>query len=215
MREPDVTLTDFGLAAECAVCAAFLGFTPTRSKGLRTASLGFFVFQGLAAAAGGTVHGYCPDVQLPGCQFLWQLTLLSIGLTAFFGWMLAAGLLATGNAGRWLALAAVPQIALYAMLVIVVTQQFWIAFTIYLPTALLLLAAFCREWWIGHRFLAVGAIGLALSFLSSFVQFMRIGIHPDYFNHNALAHVVQAVALVLIFLGIRSVVGSDVAAPSA
>jgi hypothetical protein len=215
MREPDVTLTDFGLAAECAVCTALLGFMPTRSTGLRMGSLGFFVFQGLAAAAGGTVHGYCPDMQSPGCQFLWQFTLLSIGVAAFFAWMLAAGLLATGNAGRWLALVAVPQIAIYATMVILVTQQFWIAFTIYLPAALLLLAAFCRGWRTGHRFLVVGAIGLVLSFLSSFIQFRRIGIHPDYFNHNALAHVVQAVALVLIFLGIRAVVGSDVGAPTA
>jgi hypothetical protein len=214
MREPAVTLTDFWLAAECAVCAALLGFAPARKNGRRTGSVGYFVFQGLAAAAGGTVHGYCSDMQMPECLLLWQLTLLSIGLAAFFGWMLAAGLLATGNAGRWLVLLAVPQIAVYATMVVLVTQQFWIVFTIYLPAALLLLAAFCRGGWNGHRFLAVGAIGLILSFLSSFVQFMRIGIHPEYFNHNALAHVIQAIALVLIFLGMRSVVGSDDFAPA-
>ena len=84
------------------------------------------------------------------------------------------------------------------------TQKFWIAFTIYLPAALLLLSGFCRgAWRDGHRFLLLGASGSVLSFLSSFLQFMRIGIDSVYFNHNALAHVVQAVALVLLLTGIR------------
>jgi hypothetical protein len=208
MGEPDVTLTDYGLAAECAFCAAFLGFTPTGWKALRSAGFCFFIFHGIAAATGGTVHGFCPEMESLGCQFLWQLTLQSIGLAAFSTWILAAGVLATGRAGRWLALAAFPQIVLYSTMVLLFTRQFWIAFTIYLPAALLLLAAFCRAGWHGHRFLLVGASGSVLSFVSSFIQFMRIGIDPVYFNHNALAHVVQAVALALIFLGIRSVVGS-------
>jgi hypothetical protein len=38
---------------------------------------------------------------------------------------------------------------------------------------------------------------------------MGIGIDPVYFNHNALAHSVQAVALALIFLGARYAVGSN------
>ena len=109
-----------------------------------------------------------------------------------------------------LALAAIPQCAPYSMMVLLITQEFWVAFTIYLPAALLLLAGFCRAvWYQGQRFLIVGAAGSVLSFMSSFIQFMRIGIDPVYFNHNALAHVVQAVALVLLFLGIRSVLFSD------
>jgi len=209
MSEPDVTLTDYGLAVECAVFAALLGLTPTGRKGLRTAGMCFFIFLGLSAATGGTVHGFCPEKQSPACQFLWQLTLQSIGLAAFSTWILGAGILVAGRTGRWLALAAVPQIALYSTMVLLFTQEFWIVFMIYFPAALLLLAGFCRAVWRdGHRFLLVGASGSVLSFVSSFIQFMRIGIDPVYFNHNALAHVVQAVALVLIFLGIRSVAGS-------
>jgi hypothetical protein len=209
MSEPDVTLTDYGLALECAVCAAFLGLTPTVCKGLRSAGMFFFIFLGLSAVTGGTVHGFFPEKQSPEGQFLWQLTLQAIGLAAFSTWILGAGLFATGRAGRWLALAAVPQIALYSTMVLLITQEFWIAFTIYLPAALLLLAGFCRgAWRDGHRFLLVGASGSVLSFVSSFIQFMKIGIDPVYFNHNALAHVVQGVALALICVGIRHAVGS-------
>src|SRR5437016_2062948 len=123
MSEPDVTLTDYGLALECAVCAAFLGLTPTVSKSLRSAGMFFFIFMGLSAATGGTIHGFFPEKQSPECRFLWQLTLQSVGLAAFSTWILGAGLFASGRTGRWLALAAIPQIALYSMLVLLMTQE--------------------------------------------------------------------------------------------
>ncbi len=209
MSEPDVTLTDYALALECAVCAAWLGLTPTSRRGLRNAAVLFFVFLGCSAATGGTVHGFYPDEGSPGYQFLWQMTLQAVGWASFSTWVLGAGIFATGRSGRWLALAGIPQIALFSALALLFTQEFWIVFTIYLPAALLLLAGFCRAGWCGeHRFLLVGATGSVLSFVSSFLQFMRIGIDPIYFNHNALAHVVQAVALALICLGARYAVSS-------
>jgi hypothetical protein len=208
MLEPDVTLTDYVLSVECMVCGALLGRTPTDGKWLRTAGICFFIFFGLSAATGGTVHGFCPEVQSPTCQFLWRLTLEGIGLAAFAAWILGAGFLATGRTGHWLAFAALPQIAVYNVLLFLVTWEFWVVFTIYLPAALLLLAGFCR---VGRerRFAQVGAVGSVLSFVSSFLQFLKIGIDPVYFNHNALAHVVQGIALALMFLGIRAAVHAD------
>lgn len=207
MSEPDVTLTDYGLAIECAICAVLLGLTASNRKGLRTAGMCFFVSLGLGAVIGGTVHGFCPDRESPACALLWKLTLESVGLAAFSAWTLGANTVASGRAGHWLALAAIPQIVIYCPLAFLVTQEFWVAHAIYVPAALLLLAGFCRGGWEGHRFLLVGAAGSVLSLLSSFLQFMRIGIDPVYFNHNALAHVVQAVALALIYRGIRFVIG--------
>jgi hypothetical protein len=113
LSEPDVTLTDYGLAVECAVCAAFLARTPTGRNGLRTAGSCFFLFLGLSAATGGTVHGFCAGLRTAECRLLWQLTLESLGLVAFSTWVLGAGVLARGHTGRWLAFAAVPQVALY------------------------------------------------------------------------------------------------------
>lgn len=210
MSEPDVTLTDYALAVECAVLAAFLGFMPTQWKGFRCASVLFFVFLGLAAGAGGTVHGYCIDKQSPHCQLLWKLTLQLTGLAASSTWVLGAGLLAPGRSGQWLTLMALPQILLFTILVFLITQEFWIVFTIYPQAALLLLCGFCRAaWHHGQRFLFVGVLGMLLSLLSCLLQFLKIGIDPRYFNHNALAHAVQAVALVLLFLGIRHALRSE------
>ncbi len=113
MREPDVMLTDYGLALECVFLAMFLGRLPTGRNGLGRAGIWFFVFLGLSAATGGTVHGFCPDQNSPVCRFLWQVTLQAIGLSAFSTWILGAGVLATGRTRRWLTIAAFPQIAFY------------------------------------------------------------------------------------------------------
>jgi len=208
MLEPDVTLTDYGLALECAILAIALRLRPTCHRELRSAGIFFFVSLGISAVAGGTVHGFYPDPQTPESCWLWQLTLQSIGLAAFSTWRLAAGILASGRTARWLTLAAFPQLVLYSTGALLFTQEFWITFTIYVPAALLLLAGFCRAVWCdGHRFLLLGVASSLLSFTSCFVQFMRIGIHPVYFNHNALAHVIQAVALVLLFFAIRYAAG--------
>jgi hypothetical protein len=210
MLEPDVTLTDYGLALECAILAIGLWLGPQSRRELRSAGIFFFVFLGVSAITGGTVHGFYSDPQTPESRWLWQLTLQSIGLAAFSTWRLAAGILASGRAARWLTLAAFPQLALYSTSALLFTQEFWITFTIYLPAALLLLAAFCRAVWRdGHRFVLLGVASSVLSFASCFLQFMRIGIHPVYFNHNALAHVVQAVALALLFFAIRYVAGPN------
>lgn len=209
MTEPDVTLTDYGLALECALCAALLARTPTSRASLRWAGICFFLFLGISTAAGGTVHGFFPDESTPENQFLWKLTLQTVGLAAMSAWLVAAGILSAGRTGRMLAFAAVPQIGVYTTNVVLVTQQFWITMTIYLPAAMLLLAAFgysyCRD---RRRFLLVGALGLVLTFVAAFVQVQRIGIHPRYFNHNACYHTVQAVALAMMSFGMRSLVGS-------
>jgi hypothetical protein len=211
MHEPAVTLTDYGLAVECAIIAAWIGFTPTSRMGLRRAATCFFVFLGLSAALGGTVHGFFPDENSAVCQFLWQLTLQSIGLASVSTWIVGANLIATGRAARWLTFAALPQFVFYVPHALFFQQAFWIAFTIYLPAALLLFAGFCRgASRDGHRFLLVGAAGSVLSFGSSLIQFMRIGIDRDYFNHNALAHVVEGVAVVLFFMAIRYAIDPDI-----
>jgi hypothetical protein len=211
LSEPDVTLTDYGLAVECAIFAALLVLTPTARRGLRAAGSCFFIFLGLAAVTGGSYHGFCAGLQTPGGRLLWQLTMQLAGLAAFSTWVLGAGVLIAGPAWRWLAFAALPQILFYSLTVLFFTQKFWIVFAIYFPAALLLLAGFCRGFWRdGHRYFLVGASGSVLSLVSSFIQFMRIGVDPLYFNHNALAHAVQAVALAMLFVAIRSVVGSAV-----
>jgi hypothetical protein len=49
--------------------------------------------------------------------------------------------------------------------------------------------------------LAQGLAGLLLTLVAAGVQQARLAVHPTYFNHNALYHLLQAIALFLIFRG--------------
>jgi hypothetical protein len=207
MAEPDVTLTDFGLVLECAVCAVLLGLTPTARPDWRRAAVCFFVFLGISAAAGGTVHGFYPDDNSTGSRSLWLVTLLALGLAALSAWLLAAGVVSKGRTARRLRLAGFGQAVLYGLVVLFFVREFWTAMVVNLPASLLLLAGF----WLAfrqdrHLVLVLGATGLVLTFVAAVIQVARLGIHPLYFNHNACYHAVQAVALALLFVGVRHLV---------
>jgi hypothetical protein len=50
---------------------------------------------------------------------------------------------------------------------------------------------------------AAGLSGMVLTLVAAAVQQRGIALHPVYFNHNALYHAIQAVALWLIYVYAR------------
>jgi hypothetical protein len=44
-----------------------------------------------------------------------------------------------------------------------------------------------------------GIVGLVLTFLGAAVQQLKLAVHPVYFDHNALYHLIQFVALWMIY----------------
>src|SRR5262249_3585287 len=94
--------------------------------------------------------------------------------------------------------------ASYVGVIVFVRQAYWIAIADYLPPALLLLAAWATVYWrTKESAVLVGVFGLFLTFVAAGVQVGRLAIHPVYFNHNALYHLIQAVALFMMFLSAR------------
>lgn len=206
MTEPDVALTDYALAMECAIFAWLLW---RRGSGERPgAARGWWVLFFAAAAAapllGGTVHGFF--LEAPGLAgvVLWRLSLLAIGVAAVAAWALGAGLLLPPRAACRVVVLAAAALAAYAAVVLFVEDAFWVAIAHYLPAALLLLVGLS---WVAVRERSapatLGASGVALMFVAAALQQLRVALHPVYFNHNALYHAVQAVALALLFLGVR------------
>lgn len=70
ISEPDVTLTDYGLAIECAAFAYLLSRRGCRGDPLRTSFMLFFASTALAAFTGGAVHGFFPDERTWGSRIL-------------------------------------------------------------------------------------------------------------------------------------------------
>lgn len=201
MTDPDVTLTDYGLAI---LCAAFVWrLWRDHRLGLPGRWLRLF-FAGvcLGALAGGTVHGFFALEGTPAHDVLWPATLLAIGLAAFAAWGLGARIVLGDGLARGLIGLAGLAFVIYAAIVLSGYQEFQVAILDYLPATIFLLLAVLiadrRHPRTGFR-LAAG--GLALSFVAAALQQLRIGLHPVWFDHNALYHVIDAVALTLFFLG--------------
>lgn len=207
LTDPAVALTDWALAAECAL---FAGLLLRDAPGNRELQHWFaLLFASLCAASllGGMVHGLFADESSRAHALLWPAVLLAIGSASLAGWMLAAHLLLPPGARRVIRWLAWTQLAVLAWVVARVSQQFWIAIAIYLPATSLLLVGFARAWWRSRTpQLGWGTLGLVLTFLAAALQQRRIGLHPVYFDHNALYHGIQGIGLLGIFLAARDLV---------
>ena len=204
MTEPDVTLTDYALALEGILFLVLLQRGRARPWGMRSWFSLFFASVSAASLCGGTVHGFFLDGQTLGYTILWPTVLLAIGVTSLSAWAIGAKLLFSGRVARWVLVVAVLQFAFYCFVVLFRTEAFWVAILDNLPAFLFLILAlglaYRRE---KQRSLLLAAGGLALNLVAALLQQLGVGIHPVYFNHNALYHVLQAVALFLFFLGSR------------
>jgi hypothetical protein len=202
MVDPDVTLTDYLLAIECGVFVYLL----YRNRGvrgpLRSWFLQFFGSIGLAALAGGTVHGFFSEAGSRGQAVLWPMMMLAIGLAAVAAWSIGARLLLSEVGARRVEIAATLQFLIYAVIILLATPSYRFAIANYIPAGLfLLIVLLILHRRVKRLEVLVTAGGLILSFIAAAVQVGGVGLHPDYFDHNALYHLLEVVALFMIFRG--------------
>ncbi len=209
MTEPDVALTDYGLAIESGVFAWLL---INRGSG-RGGPLGrwfvlFFQTTAAASLAGGTVHGFPLDQKTLAARMLWPATLIAIGGAALAAWAIGAYIQFPADGARWISRAAMLEFAIYAGAVMLGSQAFSVAVLNYLPAATFLLFAFALAYMRQRdRGFILGAAAMLLTFVAAGVQLAGIGLHPRYFTHNALYHLIQGVSLVMMFASARRLTG--------
>jgi hypothetical protein len=206
MTEPAVTLTDYALAIECAVFVIALVRLDARDKQLCFWFVVFFVSIGAASALGGTVHGFFLAASSPGRRILWPATILAILVTSLAAWNIGAVLQLDERKAPLVRRLAVAQLVLLSLVVLFVSSKFYVGMIAYLPsTFFLLFALLTRYRRRPDRAIRWGVTGLALTLVAAAVQQLHVGIHPAYFNHNALYHVIQGAALGMIFVAARSI----------
>lgn len=206
MTEPAVTLTDYALAIECAVFVFALLRLDARDRTLRFWFVVFFASIGAASVLGGTVHGFFLAASSPGRRILWPATLLAILVTSLAALTIGAILQLDERRAAIVRRLAIAQLVLFSLVVLFVTSKFYVGIIAYLPSTLFLLFALLTTYC--HRpdpAVRWGITGLALTLAAAAVQQLHIGIHPVYFNHNALYHVIQGAALGMMFLAARSI----------
>jgi hypothetical protein len=206
LTEPAVALTDFALAIECAVFVVLLTRGDASDRTLRFWFVVFFASAGCASLLGGAVHGFFPDRTSESPQLLWQATLLAILITGLAAWNIGGVLLLNARKATVVQRLAVLQLLIFSFVVMFIRAEFFIAIIAYLPATLFLLIGLIAAYR-SRRLPALrwGIAGLGLTFLAAAVQRLSIGIHPYYFDHNALYHVIQGAALWMIFLGARCI----------
>ena len=204
MTEISVALTDYLLAAECGLFAWIIGKEGEGNHRPRAGWVGFFAALGASSLLGGSVHGFFPGTaSMPGA-LLWKGTMLTLGLATMACWMLGARMWSERSLPRWIRGAMVVQFLISASLPLLVFQPFWMAILNYLPAVVFLLLGS----WVFHRRhripgLPLISLGLGLTLVASGMQQLRLGIHPRYFDHNALYHLMVGVGLGMVFLGVR------------
>jgi cell division protein FtsX len=188
MTEIDVTLTDYILCIESLIFFFLIQKTPIKEE-LKTSYLILFLSFALSSFLGGTYHGFIKS------PFLWQATIISIGMTAY-GFALSGIVLLCENSSIKSYKILLSTILLIYILSTFITQTFLSALLIYLPATILTLIGFTKSYNKNpDKNLKFGIIGLYISLFAPIIQQFKITIHPTYLSHNAIYHIVIMLSL--------------------
>lgn len=205
-----VTLHEFDVAATdallCLEASWFATLLRREARGpLRAQAIAFFVLLALSSALGVIFHAFFPEkVASRGGFAVWMATGVAIGLTTAVLWAIDARLLGEGRLARGLRALILPYLIVFLAVLFFVSHGFPTIIAFYAPAivllALLAVLGYRRERSRPWRDLLLGT---GLSFVAAAVQVAKLGLHPVYFNFNALYHLIQGIALLFLFLALR------------
>ncbi|BAU41019.1 hypothetical protein O77CONTIG1_00826 [Leptolyngbya sp. O-77] len=204
LSEPITTLTDYAIALEClifAVCLLKQAEPPKPTKGWILA----FGSTALAAALGGTLHGFIERVSPLWAVGLWRVMLLALGVASYGLVAGASANYALGNTRVWVRRLALGKLAMYGLWAWQ-AKSFGGAIADYLLSMLVVVGLVgsgvvfavpaqrvATRWLVG---------GVGLSFAAAGVQVVQLALRP-WLMPNDLYHLVQMVALYAFFRAAR------------
>jgi hypothetical protein len=180
IHEPMTLATDYLLTIAAAAFAIRLWRTN------RPWSLAF-LFTAAGSFFGGTYHGFAPVLHVLTTIVLWKLTVYSLGLASFF--------LVLGS-GRNLLLVALVKLIVYMSWMTAHSEFVWVIVDYGIALLIIAVMQLVRRgpstpWVIGS---------IVVSVIGALVQMSRLRLH-EHFNHNDLYHVIQLLALWLLYRG--------------
>lgn len=186
LAEPMTLATDLMLTVAALVFAARL-WRVHRMWALA------FLFTAAGSFFGGMHHGFAPQLTPIGSLLLWKATLFSIGFASFF--------LLAGSHRRAAGFAIVKLVVYIAWMI--AHNDFIYVIADYGLT-LLIVGMLVRTRWV--------IASIVVSVIGALVQQSGFSLHP-HFNHNDVYHVIQLVALWLLYRG-RSLMNPSTAPPT-
>ena len=205
LHEFDVAGTDLLLCLEAVFFSVLLAHEQTAHPKLRSFVATLFAWLALSSLLGAVFHAFFPEkAATSGGYLVWMLTGISIGLTASAVWCINAYLMNHRVLKNVLPSLVPVYLLAFIYVLFFVDYHYRTIIAFYAPPVVIL--AILAVWtWLKHRtadWLYL-VLGTGLSFAAAVVQVLKIGLHPVYFNFNALYHLIQGVALVFLFVSFR------------
>lgn len=197
------------IALECAIFIFLLAKIPTSEPRLKLLSIFMYISLGVAAFVGGTYHGFFLDTPF-GVKYVFTLTLIIIGLVPLSSWLLCAEIMPIKGLKKFLYYFAPINFIVYIIIVLLSSRVFIIAIINYLPALIALLIVFA---WLavimkkGHLY--IGVLGLVLSLVASALHSARISFDALNLSANSLYHIIQGIALLCFYIGIKWLIKQD------
>jgi len=201
ITEPTTLATDYVLGALCAAFAWRL-YGSARATSQRAVGLWALAFAATAFGSffGGTYHGFSTVLPAAVAAAIWTLTTIVVGFAACL--LLSAALVAAvrPRARRWLLFAVWAQFAVYAIWMlwhdafvnVIVEYGAAMLMTLVLQIATPGLRRAPSTRWI--------VAGVGVTIVAAAVQQSGFDLHKNL-NHNDLQHLVQMVAVSLLYKG--------------
>lgn len=174
MHDPMALITDYVLGIFAWVLAALL-------KRAGKPWVPAFVFTGIAAILGGTYHGLFEH------PLLWKAVVYAVGFASFF--------LLAGSGGRKLQVFAAVKLVAYLAWVTMDDAFVWVIVD-YGVTLLIVAAVHAIRKSPATKWILAN---IAVSIVGALIQQSKVKLHPYWFDHNDIYHVIQMVALWLLY----------------
>jgi hypothetical protein len=162
---------------------------------------GALLFTGVAAATGGTFHGF--QMMMPSwlVTVTWKATMVAVGLASLC-FASATIFTAFSHGVRKVLLTIVAaKLVVYLVWLLIGDDDFRYAIYEYSPTMVAVLGVQLYLWLKRTNPAAPWIVaGIVISFLAAFVQMFGVGFHK-HFNQNDIYHVVQIVGLYFFYRG--------------
>jgi hypothetical protein len=196
ISEPMTMATDYLLAVVTG-WLAFLLFKHSDNQNSRKSWAVAFTALAAGAFLGGTWHGFLQS------DLLWKATVLAVGVAAFAMVVGSALATLTGAARNLLLTFALVKLIVYTAWMLRRDEFIYVV----LDTGIAFAVVAALHLWKWNGFLLAG---VAVSIAAAAVQASGFALHR-HFNHNDLYHVIQIVAMALLYRGARAL--SDAEAP--
>lgn len=207
VHEFDVSFTDLLLSIESIICAWLIVKQKTTHVVLQKMVASLFIWLSCSSFFGMLYHAFFPaGTNTPAGFYMWITVALSIGCVACSVWAINAYVIKGTAFFKKLLPFIVAYMMVFTYVMFFVSYTFSTIIYFYSPPMIVLIIIALRNYIQSkERAWFYLLTGLVLTFVAAAFQMLNIGLHPVYFNNNAVYHVIQGIALWVIFEAFKKI----------